>query len=167
MNKAESQIVIDAPVQKVWEVLADFGEVYRWAPSVTKSYSTSENSNGQDASRHCDVAGFGGIEETITEWNDGRDFVYSFTGAGPISGGYSTWSVKAQGDKTVVYTDLRYGLRFGPIGSLMNALIIRRKTQRSLAKTLEGLKEHVKTGELIGSDFRPLVAAQNMNVGAV
>lgn len=159
MNKAESHIVIDAPVEKVWEVLADFGNVYRWAPTVTKSYSTSENNSGQDASRHCDVAGFGSIEETVTEWNDGQKFEYSFTGAGPISGGYSSWSVKAQGDKTVVYTTLRYGVRFGPIGSLMNALIIRRKLRQSLATTLEGLKQHVKTGEQIGTDFRPLVAA--------
>ena len=159
MNMAESQIIIDAPVEKVWEVLADFGEVYRWAPTVTKAYSTSENSNGRDASRHCDVAGFGSIEETVTEWNDGREFTYSFTGAGPISGGYSTWSVKPQGDKTVVYTNIRYGVRFGPIGSLMNAMIIRRKLRQSLAVTLEGLKRHVKTGELIGADFRPLLAA--------
>ncbi len=66
--------IIDASVQKVWEVLADFGDVYRWAPSVTNSYSTSENNNGLEASRHCDIAGFGGIEEYITEWNEGRDF---------------------------------------------------------------------------------------------
>ncbi len=159
MVKVEAQIVIDAPVQQVWEVLADFGAVYRWAPSVSNSYSTSESSSGPEASRHCDVVGFGGIEETITEWNEGRGFAYSVTGAGPISEGYSTWSIKPQGDKTLVYTDFRYGLRFGPIGSLMNALIIRRKAEQSLKKTLEGLKHHVNTGEQIGRDFQIPIAA--------
>ena len=59
MNQVKSQIVIDAPVEQVWEILADFGEVYRWAPSVTKSYSTSDDNSGPEASRHCDIAGLG------------------------------------------------------------------------------------------------------------
>ena len=159
MNQVANQIVIDAPVQQVWEVLADFGGVYRWAPSVTNSYSTSENSSGPEASRHCDIAGFGGIEEYITEWNEGHDFTYLATGVGPISEGHSTWSVKAQGEKTLVYTEFSYGLRFGPIGALMNALILRRKVEQGLEKALEGLKHHVKTGEPIGADFRTPVAA--------
>ena len=159
MNKVEDQIVIDAPVQQVWEVLADFGGVYRWAPSVTNSYSTSDSNGGREASRHCDVAGFGGIEETITEWNEGREFTYVFTGVGPISEGYSTWSVKPQGDKTLVHTELRYTVRFGPLGVLMNALIMRRKLNQSLKTSLEGLKHHVKTGDPIGVHFRAPVAA--------
>ena len=159
MNNVEGQIVIDAPVEKVWEVLADFSEVYRWAPSVTKSYSTSESSNGPEASRHCEVAGFGGVDETITQWDDGRGFTYSFSGVGPVSGGTSSFSVKRQGDMTLVQTNVDYSLRFGLIGSLMNALIIRRKIRQSLVLGLQGLKHHVKTGELIGTDFRPVVSA--------
>ena len=159
MVKIEAQIEIDAPVEQVWEVLADFGGVYRWAPSVTNSYATSEANSGPEASRHCDIAGFGGIEENITEWSEGREFTYFATGVGPISQGYSTWSVKPQGDKTVVYTEFSYGLRFGPIGSLMNALIIHRKVEQGLKNSLEGLKRHVKTGELIEKNFRVPVAA--------
>ena len=159
MNKLESQLVIDAPVEKVWEVLGDFSEVYRWAPSVTKSYSTSESSNGPEASRHCEVAGFGGVDETVTRWNDGQSFTYSFSGGGPVAGGSTTWSVKGQGDNTLVHTTVEYDLRFGPIGSLMNALIIRRKIRQSMEMGQEGLKRHVETGELIGTDFRPVVSA--------
>ena len=154
MNKVDSQIIIDAPAQQVWEVLADFGSVYRWAPSVTDSYATSDNNSGLEAARHCDITGFGGIEESITEWNEGRDFTYIASGVGPISGAYSTWSVKPMGDKSLVYTNLRYGLRFGPLGALMNFLILRRKLEQSLGNALEGLKHHVKTGEMISTDFR-------------
>ena len=111
------------------------------------------------ASRHCDVAGFGGIEESIIEWNEGREFTYVFTGVGPISEWYSTWSVKPQGDKTLVYTELRYRVRFGPLGALMNALIMRRKLGQSLVNSLAGLKHHVKTGDPIGVDFRAPVTA--------
>ena len=71
----------------------------------------------------------------------------------------STWSVKSQGDKTLVNTELRYGLRWGPLGALMNALIMRRKLEQGLANSLEGLKHHVETGELVGVDFRAPVTA--------
>ena len=158
MNKVDGQILIDAPVQSVWEVLADFGAVYQWAPSVTQSYSTSENSSGPGASRHCDIAGFGGVDEDITEWNDGSNFTYLASGKGPISGAYSAWSVKAQGGQTMVSVEVRFGLRCGPLGSLLNAVILRRKVKQSLDDGLEGLKHHVKTGEEIGTDFRAPMA---------
>ncbi len=102
MYKVESHIIIDAPAEEVWRVLADFGEVHQWAPSVTNSYSTSERNGGLDASRHCEIQGFGSVEENITEWNEGSDFTYFATGVGPISEGHSTWSVEAVGNKTRV-----------------------------------------------------------------
>ena len=57
-----------------------------------------------------------------------------------------------------MYTELRYGVRFGPIGALMNALIMRRKLEQGLVSSIKGLKHHVETGELIGVDFRAPVA---------
>ena len=49
MTKVSAEIVIDAPAERVWEVLADFGSVYKWAPGVTESHSTSSNNSGADA----------------------------------------------------------------------------------------------------------------------
>ena len=158
MYKVESKIVIDSPVENVWSVLADFGQVSKWAPSVTHSYSTSVENSGPDAARHCDVKGFGGVEENITEWNEGRNFSYSVTGVGPISEANSTWSVTPMGDKTQVYVDFRYVVRFGFVGAMMNSMMMRRKIRQGLDKTLEGLKQHIKTGELIGPEFQPVSA---------
>ncbi len=31
-TRIEKQITIDAPAQAAWDVIADFGNVYRWAP---------------------------------------------------------------------------------------------------------------------------------------
>lgn len=103
--------------------------------------------SGPEASRHCDISGFGSVEEHITEWNEGRDFTYYATGVGPISDGDSTWSVKPDGEKTIVYADLRYGVRFGPLGGLMNGIILRRKIEQGLGKALDGLKDYVMASE--------------------
>ena len=67
MSKVTRQIRINAPEEKVWEVLADFGGVYRWAPAILSSYATTQASGGVGEGRHCEVAGFGGIDEEIVE----------------------------------------------------------------------------------------------------
>ena len=159
MTKVSGQIVIDAPAEKVWEVLADFGGVQKWAPGVTNSYSTSSKNSGDDAARHCDIPGFGGIEEYITEWNEGVSFTYRVEPFGFIDESSSTWKITPQGDKTLVYTELNVNMRFGILGSVMEKLFVKRKIENGTRNALAGLKQHVMTGELIGTDFRAPVAA--------
>ena len=159
MTKVSGQIVIDAPAERVWEVLADFGGVQKWAPGVTESHSTSSNNSGVDAARHCDIPGFGGIEEYVTEWSEGVGFSYKVEPFGMIDESTSTWKITPQGDKTLVYTELNVNMRFGLFGSLMERLVVRRKIEKGTRNGLEGLKQHVMTGELIGADFRAPAAA--------
>lgn len=71
MSAVVRRIEIEASPARVWEVLADFGNVYRWNPNVSASHSTSVASGGVGATRHCDLKG-GSIEERIVEWRDGR-----------------------------------------------------------------------------------------------
>jgi hypothetical protein len=59
------EVQIDASAERTGEVLADFGNVHAWAPGVTHSYSTSEVPGGAGASRHCDIKGFGSVEEDV------------------------------------------------------------------------------------------------------
>ena len=56
MSKLTHQVTINAPVDEVWEVLADFGAIDKWAPPVSKSYSTTEANGGVGAGRHCDTS---------------------------------------------------------------------------------------------------------------
>ncbi len=147
MPKVSAQVTIDAPADRVWEVLADFGAIYKWAPGITNSYSTSESNGGPDASRHCDIAGFGSVEEYVIEWTEGREFKYRATPVGPIGESISTWRVTPQGSKAVLYGDLEYKIRFGPIGALAHKLFMGRMMRQAMNKTLAGFKHHVETGE--------------------
>ncbi len=149
MAKVTAEVLIDAPAQKVWEVLADFGGIYKWAPGITNSYSTSESNGGPEASRHCDIAGFGSVEEYVAEWTEGTGFGYRATPVGPIGESLSRWSVTPQGNKALAHGDLEYTVRFGPIGALMHKLFMRRALQKGMRKALAGLKHRVETGEMV------------------
>ncbi len=56
---------IDAPVEAVWEVLHDFGDIQRWNPGVTHSKLTSEGGVTEGSTRRCDFTPFGAVNERI------------------------------------------------------------------------------------------------------
>ena len=67
------KVTINAPKQKVWEALADFGNVFKLSPNLKKSYLTSDQQEGIGATRHCDFVNMGAqVEERIVEWDEGE-----------------------------------------------------------------------------------------------
>jgi hypothetical protein len=63
---------IQAPRSAVRVVLADFPNISDWNSGVKTSFSTSESAEGIGATRHCDLAPAGKLEETIIGWTTRR-----------------------------------------------------------------------------------------------
>ena len=154
MKQVSRQIKINARKEKVWEVLADFGGVSNWAPTVVSAYSTTEANGGVGAGRHCEVKSLGSIEERIAEWDEGRSYSYDIVDGVPAPMKYArnTVSVRPDGDGTLVIFALEFEMKFGPVGALLERLAIRPLLRKTLTGTLAGLKHHVETGEVIGED---------------
>jgi len=137
------QRVAAAPAA-VWAVLADFGNVHRWSPSVAASRLTSTATTGPGCSRACDVRGLGRIEETVTEWTDGRGFAYVATPLGPLGASRNRWTVAAVPGGSVVEVELAYRVRYGVLGRALHALVMRRKLARLMPAVLAQLAGHVE-----------------------
>ena len=154
MSRLSYQINIDAGQEKVWKVLADFGGVYKYSPGVSSSHSTSSDKGGVGASRHCDLSPTGSIEERIIEWNEGQSYsleIYDGKGVPPFKKSVATLAIAPNGHGTVVTATLDYSLKYGPLGALMEALVVKRFLQRGFQALLAGLKHHVETGEEVQS----------------
>ena len=52
---------------------------------------------------------------------------------------------------------MNYRPKFGPVGKLVNALMIKPMTRRTLSNVLEGLDRHVVTGEHVGKNGAPIL----------
>lgn len=63
---------IEAPVESVWEVLNDFGDIQRWDPGITGSGQTSAGPVSEGSTRHCDFAPLGGVKELIDKYEPHR-----------------------------------------------------------------------------------------------
>jgi ribosome-associated toxin RatA of RatAB toxin-antitoxin module len=145
---------INAPLDKVWAILSDFNDVYTWAPTVTESYALNTKNQQVGAARHCEIKGFGGIDEVITQWKENVGFTYTVSDLGPLTAAQSQWKIEQVGsDKTKLTVELGYNLKFGIFGKLLHSLMMKSKLSESLALTLLAVKDRVETGKLV----RPFV----------
>ncbi len=141
---------IDAPKAQVWEVLADLGSIAKWSPGVTASHCTSEAQRGEGATRHCDIEGMGGkpayLEERAFDWREGEGFKIDVYETNlPIKRNVVTFSLSESDDGTIVEASPDYELKFGPIGSLMDKLMVRRRFEAGMEGLLAGLKNDVES----------------------
>lgn len=144
------EITINAPAPDVWDVLADFSAVDTWAPQVSRSYALGHRDRGLGAGRHCDIQGFGGIDETVTDWSEGRSLSYRVTPLGPLGISNSRWTVVDLGNaRSKLIVEFSYDVRFGVLGRLMHVLLMRSKLERAFPQGPQALKTRVETGKPI------------------
>lgn len=151
MTSHNREVWINAPQEKVWAALADFGNIYIFNPIVTTSHLTSTRPNGLGATRHCDFKG-GSIEERIIEWTNGRSMqveIYAGKNAPPFKKAVATITVKEKVGGTLVKGSLNYSMKFGPIGLLMDKLMVTPQFGPAWTGLFAGLKHYIETGESV------------------
>ena len=74
MTHIAGEVHIDAPKDRVWDILADLGGIKNFSPGVTDSHYNPGDERGVGASRHCDLKPFGSVEETAILWNEGESY---------------------------------------------------------------------------------------------
>ncbi len=150
MRKVSARVEIGAPAEKVWEVLADFGSVSTFNPSVTDSHLTADQINGVGATRHCDLTVPGAsIEERIVDWQDGRSFsVDIYDGArNPFAKALGTMSVEPlDADRSLASMSIEWKAKGGIFSGLLGRALTG-QNQKAVSGVLAGLKHHVETGD--------------------
>ena len=150
MTHIDSEIRINAPREKVWDILADFGRVVNYNPNISDSHSTSKNSGGSGATRHCDVLPMGSVEERITDWKEGEGYgieIFDGKKVAPFKHALGHLKVRGEGNQTVASISFDYQLKYGPVGWLMNGLVVKSQFKKALPSLLEGLKFYAETGQ--------------------
>ena len=146
MTKVTGEVRINAPKEKVWSVLADLGAVSAWNPVIANSYYTSEDKEGVGAARHCDFPDGGYVKERATDWK-AEDTVRLniYEGTVPFDNFYGTYTVRDDGDSSIVHLASEYDLKSGvPVDPQE---IERQNRDELIPVVLGGLKHYVETGE--------------------
>jgi len=125
---------IEAPVETVWEVLHEFGDIQRWSPGVTDSELTSQGPVSEGSTRHCDFTPFGGVNERIDRHEPNRRLTVNIyeTFKLPISGAVADFNIAPHDDGTDL--TLHYDYTLNRMGRLVKS-----STDKQMRKGIDGM----------------------------
>ncbi len=150
MTTFKKHITINIPKQKLWEIVSDLGNIYKYNPGVRKSYYTTDNTEGIGAARICELQPTGKILETVNDWNEGVGFLLhidTIEKAPPVKDFTGLFELtELDTNRTRVFVTINYEMKLGAIGTLLNKLIIKSKMENGIEDLLEGLKVYSETG---------------------
>lgn len=145
MTTLRHRIRIDAPADAVWRAVGDLVAVQRYNPMVAAARCTSEKAEGVGATRRCELRPKGWVEERVWHW-DPPNAIGLEVAASQWPVVFMKWRTNLQGDgrATVVSQELSYRMKFGPLGALLDALVMRRKLDKAIGEVFESLRRHVE-----------------------
>jgi ligand-binding SRPBCC domain-containing protein len=147
------EVLIDAPIEKVWKEFADIGAIFLNSPTVDTSYTSSEIKTGVGATRHMILSPLikkgATLDERVLIWEEGTYQklevykVYKVSGIQTMGGDFR---LIKQGDKTILRSTLNYSMKNGMWG-MMNKMMGKKKFATVWRKVIAGYKYHIETGE--------------------
>jgi len=153
----ETKVEINASKDKIWEILADFGNVQNLSPGIAKSYLTSDVKTGLGASRHCDFTAMGAqVEEKIVEWEEGNFMkIELFDGKNlPMMRGMkATFKLKSTNKGTLITSVFEYHMN-NMVGDLLNGLKMKQVNKKTWVLFLAGIKHYAETGENVSKETK-------------
>lgn len=145
MTMLQHKITIDADIEKVWKAVADLSAVQHYNPMVASVRCLSNQTGGVGAARRCELKPKGWVEERVWEWAPPNAIGLEVSASEwPLV--FMKWKteLRKNGNSTVVTQEMNYKLKFGPIGALMDLLVMRRKLNKSIGEVFEKLKHFVE-----------------------
>ena len=143
MVEIVEQSEVARPPDLVWEVLADFGAISRWAPNVNHSCLTTDQKTGVGATRRVQV-GRNALLESVVGWEPGHQLAYTIEGLPPVLRSVTNeWEIggSARSTRVTLTSHIDAGVR--PPQELV-ARIVGLVMARASRQMLAGLKSDVE-----------------------
>ena len=151
MTKLSSEIRINAPKERVWDIIADLTTVQYYDPGVISTRYTSEAREGVGASRHCDLPDEGYVEERVTNWKPGESYTINIYEGSEIVAPFATQDARftliEDGQETTARMEIEYELK--PGAPVEPRELERQWGEEMIPTLLAGLKHYVETGETV------------------
>lgn len=161
-----SQVVVSKtisfPVSAVWASLADFGSIHRYSAGVASSpINAGMPRTGIGAERNCLLYDGNNIQERITQFDANERLALEvFQTSMPLKRADARFDLVATtADQCQLTMTMNYTVKFGPLGRLMDSMMLNKAMTRSLNGLLAALEEHLRTGEEITEGWTPAAAA--------
>jgi hypothetical protein len=146
------EIEINASAEKVWQALANFGDICHAHPAVLTSNLTSTQKSGLGATRHCNFAMMGATsEERAVEWREGEYMkieAYELKNLPGIKTMTVDFAVRQKGNHAVLTSTMEYSMK-NAFFDLMNNLMMKKMNAQLLDGIVAGHKKYIEGGEIV------------------
>lgn len=140
MTTIKHEYSANCPPEALWAVLRDLTAVARYNPQVKSARISGRKVSGVGAMRSCDLEPKGRVVERVTDYDEGRELGLEVVESDwPIT--FMKWvtRIEPDGSGARLTQSLDYGMKFGPVGWLLDTLMMRRAITRNIGRALEGL----------------------------
>src|SRR5262245_29485483 len=144
MTLLRNSIHIEAPPERVWAALARLDALHEYDPSISRSEILSKR-EGIKASRQCDIRAGGWFRERVTIWEPNGEIEFTLYDCTlPVRELRHHYRLIEEKGGTRVEQTQEYTLKFGAMGSVLDALFVRRKWDAGVKSFFLGLKRYME-----------------------
>lgn len=146
MGEFSVSTTIRAPVDVVWTRLADIGSIREWNPGVKDSFNTNDTV-GLGATRHCDLGNSKALEEKVVLFEPKKAITFRITETNlPFQTADIGFILTSRSSSTTtVAVSPVYKLKYGPVGQLLDVVMVRSTYKKGMANLLSGLKRDLES----------------------
>lgn len=145
MTIIHHEIRASCPPERVWALLSDLEAVQRYNPGVRAAAVRGTLRSGVGAERACELVPKGQVVERVTHWEEGRAVGLEVAESDwPIH--YMRWVTRVEpaAAGSLITQELEYAVKFGPVGWLLDRLVMRRKLSTTLDSVFASLVRHAE-----------------------
>jgi hypothetical protein len=145
MTIIHHEVHAQCPPEKIWALLSDLEAVQHYNPGVRRAAIDGALRRGVGARRSCDLVPKGRVVERVTHWEDGRAVGLEVAESDwPIH--FMRWVTRLEpsGAGTRITQALEYQVKFGPLGWLLDRLVMKRKLTATLDAVFSSLAKHAE-----------------------
>ncbi len=128
MSQAIGTATIALPIDACWARLRDLSRAEEYVPGVVSCRIQTEQTEGVGTHRTVKHKQTGLMDETVITWDEGHGFTLKLhRGERPpmmFSEATFSYRLEADGENTIVHTQMDYVPAWGAVGSLMDSLFI-------------------------------------------
>ncbi len=145
MTTIHHELKANCPPEKVWALLSDLEAVQRYNPTVRRALLQGSLRSGVGAEHACELKPKGRVVERVTHWEEGSALGLEVAESDwPIH--FMRWitRVEPDGASTRITQSLEYKVKFGPLGWVLDNLVMKRKLTSTLDEVLGTLVKHAE-----------------------
>ena len=154
MSSVQATQTVNAPIRPTWEAISRMGAVQDWHPNVARANVLTTRDSGIGASRRVEFQDGNSVVETVIEESNLHFTKVAMTESPMLKEAVVTMRTeKRSADTTDVEFSIDYGLKYGPVGWVLDAVMMKRLLGKAFDMALEGLSYHLETGNPVADSI--------------